>query len=158
VKTTLEIPDAVLRRAKANAALQGIPLQQFVTEAVEDKLRAESAGAGSRSAAPVFSPPQTAPPVTVSPEAETFALERGLWTSLVLLKSLILGGGLPFLDADVDLVPDAEVPGQFTISFCIRTGAEPQDVLDFDESIRGLAYDRLPKDDQMSFAVRFEFV
>ena len=43
MKTTLEIPDAVLRRAKANAAQKGIPLRQFVTEAVEDKLRAESA-------------------------------------------------------------------------------------------------------------------
>jgi hypothetical protein len=38
MKTTLEIPDAVFRKAKARAAEQGIPLRQFVTEAVEDKL------------------------------------------------------------------------------------------------------------------------
>jgi hypothetical protein len=40
VKTTLEIPDPILRRAKAKAAERGIPLRQFVTEAVEEKLSA----------------------------------------------------------------------------------------------------------------------
>ena len=40
MKTTLEIPDPVFRRAKATAAERGIPLRQFVTEAVEDKLKA----------------------------------------------------------------------------------------------------------------------
>jgi len=38
VKTTLEMPDATLRKAKAKAAERGIPLRQFVTEAVEEKL------------------------------------------------------------------------------------------------------------------------
>ena len=37
MKTTLEIPDAVFRRAKS-AAARGIPLRAFVTEAVKDKL------------------------------------------------------------------------------------------------------------------------
>jgi hypothetical protein len=45
MKTTLEIPDPVFRRAKARAAEQGVPLRQFVTEAVEEKL---STGAASR--------------------------------------------------------------------------------------------------------------
>jgi hypothetical protein len=40
VKTTLEVPDALFRKAKAKAAEQGIPLRQFVTEAVEDRLKA----------------------------------------------------------------------------------------------------------------------
>jgi len=40
VKTTLEIPDNIFRRAKSKAAEQGIALRQFVTEAVEDKLKA----------------------------------------------------------------------------------------------------------------------
>ena len=40
VKTTLEIPDPVFRKAKARAAEQGIPLRQFITEAVQDKLAA----------------------------------------------------------------------------------------------------------------------
>lgn len=42
MKTTLEIPDPIFRRAKARAAKRGVPLRQFVSEAVEDKLRAES--------------------------------------------------------------------------------------------------------------------
>lgn len=40
MKTTLEIPDPVFRKAKAKAAEQGIPLRQFVTEAVEERLKA----------------------------------------------------------------------------------------------------------------------
>jgi hypothetical protein len=39
MKTTLEIPDALFRRAKSKAAESGISLRQFVTEAVEDKLK-----------------------------------------------------------------------------------------------------------------------
>jgi hypothetical protein len=39
MKTTLEVPDSTFRRAKSKAAEQGIPLRQFVTEALEDKLR-----------------------------------------------------------------------------------------------------------------------
>ena len=38
MKTTLEIPDSVFRRAKSVAARRGIPLREFVTEAVKDKL------------------------------------------------------------------------------------------------------------------------
>jgi len=42
VKTTLEIPDGIFRRAKVRAAEQGIPLRQFVSEAVEEKLGASA--------------------------------------------------------------------------------------------------------------------
>jgi hypothetical protein len=45
VKTTLEIPDATFRRAKSKAAQEGIPLRQFVTEAVEEKLKTRPAQA-----------------------------------------------------------------------------------------------------------------
>jgi hypothetical protein len=38
VKTTLEIPDSVFRQAKARAAERGIPLRQFITEAIEEKI------------------------------------------------------------------------------------------------------------------------
>ena len=38
MKTTLEIPDPIFRRAKSAAAERGIPLREFVTEAVRDKL------------------------------------------------------------------------------------------------------------------------
>ena len=43
MKTTLEIPNSIFRRAKSKAAERGIPLRQFVTEAVEDKLKTTSA-------------------------------------------------------------------------------------------------------------------
>jgi hypothetical protein len=42
VKTTLEIPDPIFRRAKAKAAEQGIPLREFITEAVASRLRSET--------------------------------------------------------------------------------------------------------------------
>lgn len=44
MKTTLEIPDTIFRRAKSKAAERGIPLRQFVTEAVADKLKMAPAG------------------------------------------------------------------------------------------------------------------
>lgn len=42
MKTTLEIPDALFRRAKSAAAEQGIPLRELVTEALAEKLRGRS--------------------------------------------------------------------------------------------------------------------
>jgi hypothetical protein len=45
MKTSLEIPDAIFRRAKSAAAQRGIPLREFVTEAVKDKL-ADTSKAG----------------------------------------------------------------------------------------------------------------
>jgi predicted transcriptional regulator len=41
MKTTIEIPLAVFRRAKSVAAERGIPLRALITEALADKLRAE---------------------------------------------------------------------------------------------------------------------
>lgn len=38
MKTTLEVPDAVFRKAKATAAERGTSLQAFVTEALREKL------------------------------------------------------------------------------------------------------------------------
>lgn len=43
VKTTLDLPDAALRQAKAVAADRGVTLKQFVTEALDEKLRRASA-------------------------------------------------------------------------------------------------------------------
>ena len=40
MKTTLEIPDPTFRKAKATAGALGIPLREFVTQAVEEKLSA----------------------------------------------------------------------------------------------------------------------
>jgi hypothetical protein len=38
MKTTLEVPDALFRRAKSRAALRGQTLREFVTEALHEKL------------------------------------------------------------------------------------------------------------------------
>jgi hypothetical protein len=40
MKTTLEIPDALFRRAKSAAAERGIPLRELVSEALAERLRA----------------------------------------------------------------------------------------------------------------------
>ncbi len=42
MKTTLEIPDPIFRRAKSVAAQRGIALRAFVSEAVEEKLAGTS--------------------------------------------------------------------------------------------------------------------
>ena len=49
MKTTLEIPDPIFRRAKAKAAERGQALREFVTEAVQEKLDGR---AGVRSGGP----------------------------------------------------------------------------------------------------------
>ena len=45
MKTTLEIPDPVFRRAKSVSAERGIPLHAFVTQAVEEKLATDTKAA-----------------------------------------------------------------------------------------------------------------
>ncbi len=42
MKTTIEVPDALFRRAKSMAAQRGIPLRALVSEALADKLRART--------------------------------------------------------------------------------------------------------------------
>ncbi len=39
MKTNIEVPDALFRRAKSVAAQRGIPLRALVSEALMDKLR-----------------------------------------------------------------------------------------------------------------------
>jgi hypothetical protein len=43
VKTTLELPDTLFRRAKVHASRGGVTFKQFVTEAIREKLN-ESGG------------------------------------------------------------------------------------------------------------------
>ena len=40
MKTTLEIPDALFRRAKSAAAQRGIPFRELVSDAIAEKLNA----------------------------------------------------------------------------------------------------------------------
>jgi hypothetical protein len=44
LKTTVEIPDPLYRRAKAAAAQKGIPLKQLFTEALREQLRRHTPG------------------------------------------------------------------------------------------------------------------
>ncbi|MFN0168870.1 MAG: hypothetical protein ACKV22_20785, partial [Bryobacteraceae bacterium] len=46
MKTKLEIPDPTFRKAKATASALGIPLREFVTRAVEEKLSQGSLSRG----------------------------------------------------------------------------------------------------------------
>jgi hypothetical protein len=41
MKTTLEIPDALFRRAKSAAAEKGIPFRELVSQALAEKLRVQ---------------------------------------------------------------------------------------------------------------------
>ena len=47
VKTTIELPDITFRRAKALAAVHGITMGRFITEAVEQQLRKRTVAAGT---------------------------------------------------------------------------------------------------------------
>ena len=47
MKTTIEIPDSVFRRAKATAAERGQALREYVTEALQEKLSGRSMQSGA---------------------------------------------------------------------------------------------------------------
>ena len=47
MKTTIEIPDPLFRKAKAGAAERGQSLRQFVTDALRDKLAPKASGRAS---------------------------------------------------------------------------------------------------------------
>ena len=42
MKTTIELPDALFRQAKALAAARGVTLKQFFTEALRERLRGDA--------------------------------------------------------------------------------------------------------------------
>ena len=47
MKTTLELPDRLFRKAKATAAERGQSLKEFVTEALRDNLARDTGRAGA---------------------------------------------------------------------------------------------------------------
>lgn len=47
MKTTLDIPDVLFRKAKSKAAERGQTLREFVSDALEEKLASRSRGARS---------------------------------------------------------------------------------------------------------------
>lgn len=48
MKTSFDLPDPLIRRAKALAAEQGRPLRELVVEALSEKLKAPSGGPATR--------------------------------------------------------------------------------------------------------------
>lgn len=52
VKTTLELPDALFRRAKSAAVHEGLTLKQLFTEALESRLDHGHGGRGGKAAPP----------------------------------------------------------------------------------------------------------
>jgi hypothetical protein len=48
MKTTLELPDALLRRTKAAAALRGVSMRDFIALALEQQLQQRAPGPGWR--------------------------------------------------------------------------------------------------------------
>ncbi len=48
MRTTIELPDALFRRMKATAALEGRSLRAFITQSVSHELERVSSGADSR--------------------------------------------------------------------------------------------------------------
>ena len=44
MKTTIELPDVTFRRAKAFAAVHGITMKRFITDALEQQLRKRAGG------------------------------------------------------------------------------------------------------------------
>jgi hypothetical protein len=56
MKTTVEIPDALFRKAKATAAERGISLRDLLTDAVREHLRRNAGDSSNKPAAPAPPP------------------------------------------------------------------------------------------------------
>lgn len=54
MRTTIDLPDALFRKMKATAALQGISLKQFITYAVEAEISNRQEGSGYRVKLPLI--------------------------------------------------------------------------------------------------------
>jgi hypothetical protein len=52
MKTTLELPDALFRRAKSAAVHEGVTLKQLFTEALESRLEGNNSVGGGKATAP----------------------------------------------------------------------------------------------------------
>ena len=76
MRTTIDVPDHLLRRAKAVASLQGKSLKAFVTEAIEARVsNAARGGPGSRRVQLPLVPSSNPGSVDLDPEAIAGILE-----------------------------------------------------------------------------------
>ena len=62
MKTTIELPDTTFRRAKALAAVHGMTLKRFFTDAVEQQLSRHAASARGHTDSHRAAPAPLAPP------------------------------------------------------------------------------------------------
>ena len=62
MKTTIELLDITFRRAKAFAAVHGITLTRFITDAVEQQLRRRAVAAGTATGSDDTTGPHAEPP------------------------------------------------------------------------------------------------
>ncbi|HEY3291028.1 MAG TPA: hypothetical protein VGK87_12930 [Anaerolineae bacterium] len=64
MKTTIEIPDALFREAKARAAMQGIKLKDLIADALREKLSAPPADRPRRTKFPIIESTNTSLKIT----------------------------------------------------------------------------------------------
>jgi ribosomal protein L1 len=74
MKTTVEIPDTTLRRAKTMAAAKGMKLKELLVEAIEDKV--SNAGETSKASEPAWMKLHGAFAKTRAMRAETRRIQR----------------------------------------------------------------------------------
>jgi len=74
MKTTVEIPDTTLRRAKTMAAAKGMKLKELLVEAIEDKV--SNGGKTSKTAEPSWMKLHGAFAKTKAMRAETRRIQR----------------------------------------------------------------------------------
>jgi hypothetical protein len=77
MKTTLELPDALLRRTKAAAAMRGVSMRDFIAEALEVQLRQRAPAPGWRQLAGKAKKLDTAPVARALTELSR--VDEGTW-------------------------------------------------------------------------------
>ena len=97
------------------------------------------------------------PAVRVSADAERYARSHRLWGSFVIVKSLVLRAQGLAASIDVNLLRDPDATDQLTICFTVHTNAPVAAVLEFDERLRRWIFDEVPADDEIHFAIQFDF-
>ena len=75
MRTTIDIPDQLLRRARAVASLQGKSLKVFVTEALEERVASASGGEFGRRVQLPLVPSSNPGSVDLDPKAIAGILE-----------------------------------------------------------------------------------
>ena len=76
MRTSVDLPDKLFRRAKAVSSLEGLSLKQFITRAIEHELEGRSVGLTSRRVSLPIVRSSRPGSVSVSPEKIAALLEH----------------------------------------------------------------------------------